>query len=102
MNFEFKMSDQVAIYEIVSSFAYCLQFSMTLCLSLQAQNFERLYNQAVGTLRQQDCVIADTNVLKIAVLSSYDHAKPLCKIFNLLYILNRSPRRGNFIFEKTV
>jgi len=37
---------------------------------LQKQNWERLSNQVMGTLAQQECVIADTNVLKLAVLSS--------------------------------
>ncbi|XP_039264769.1 histone-lysine N-methyltransferase Smyd1-like [Styela clava] len=35
----------------------------------KSRNFERLYNQALGALKQQDSVIADSHVLKIAVLN---------------------------------
>ncbi|CAK8672384.1 histone-lysine N-methyltransferase SMYD1-like [Clavelina lepadiformis] len=55
------------------SIKYINQFSKDMLKRIQntkdKQNWERMSNQALGTLAQQDCVISDTHVLKIAVLN---------------------------------
>uniref|UniRef100_Q4H2S8 [histone H3]-lysine(4) N-trimethyltransferase n=1 Tax=Ciona intestinalis TaxID=7719 RepID=Q4H2S8_CIOIN len=55
------------------SVKYINQFSKDMLKRIhktkQNQNWERMCNQTLGTLAQQDCVIADTNVLKIAMLN---------------------------------
>ena len=35
----------------------------------QKENWERMSNQVLGALGQQDCVLDDTHYLKLAVLS---------------------------------
>uniref|UniRef100_H2Y4A3 [histone H3]-lysine(4) N-trimethyltransferase n=1 Tax=Ciona savignyi TaxID=51511 RepID=H2Y4A3_CIOSA len=55
------------------SVKYINQFSKDMLRRIQQakerQTWERMCNQTLGVLAQQDCVIADTNVLKLAVLN---------------------------------
>uniref|UniRef100_A0A6F9DU65 [histone H3]-lysine(4) N-trimethyltransferase n=1 Tax=Phallusia mammillata TaxID=59560 RepID=A0A6F9DU65_9ASCI len=55
------------------SVKYINQFSKDMLKRInktkERQNWERMSNQVLGTLAQQDCVIADTNVLKLSILN---------------------------------
>jgi len=55
------------------SYDYITRFSLDILKrikkSKETQSWERMSNQALGALLQQDCVLADTHVLKLAVLN---------------------------------
>jgi len=55
------------------SYDYIVRFSLDILKrikhSKEKQSWERMSNQALGALLQQDCVLADTHVLKLAVLN---------------------------------
>jgi len=55
------------------SYDYIVRFSMDILKRIKhskdKQNWERMSNQALGALMQMDCVLADTHVLKLAVLN---------------------------------
>jgi len=84
------------------SYDYITRFSLDILKRLkkskETQTWERMSNQALGALMQQDCVLADTHVLKLAVLnqaveveaylnrqkSALKFAKRVCDAYRLL------------------
>jgi len=78
------------------SYEYIVRFSLDILKRIKHskdnQNWERMSNQALGALLQQDCVLADTHVLKLAVLNQaveveayLNRQKSACKLAKRVY-----------------